>query len=131
MQDPVNEVLSYGTRLVYRTVDTPDGPREYWRKLRMYATSYHPAALGGDDVTATGARLTKGIVAINPRIVPYGTVLYVEGYGEGLAADTGGPRSTPYWIDLGYDDDNYRRWSRYVDVYLLAPPPENIPLLLP
>lgn len=129
--EPVNQVISYGTMLVYRTIDTPDGPREYWRKLRMYATSYHPAALGGDDVTATGARLTKGIVAINPRIVPYGTTVYVNGYGEGRAADTGGPRSTPYWIDLGYDDDNYRRWSGWVDVYLLAPPPRTIPYLLP
>jgi resuscitation-promoting factor RpfB len=129
--DPVNQVNSYGTMIVYRTIDTPDGPREYWRKLRMYATSYHPAALGGDDVTATGARLTKGIVAINPRVVSYGTTVYVNGYGEGKAADTGGPRSTPYWIDLGYDDDNYRRWSGWVDVFLLAPPPANIPLRLP
>lgn len=129
--EPVNEVVSYGTKIVYQTIDTPDGPREYWRKLRMYATSYHPAALGGDDVTATGARLTKGIVAINPRVVPYGTIVYVDGYGEGRAADTGGPRSTPYWIDLGYDDDNYRRWSGWVEVYLLAPPPANIPYNLP
>jgi uncharacterized protein YabE (DUF348 family) len=129
--EPVNEVVSYGTKIVYRTVDTPDGPREYWRKLRMYATSYHPEALGGDNVTATGARLTKGIVAINPRIVPYGTTLYVDGYGEGRAADTGGPRSTPYWIDLGYDDDNYEHWSGWVEVYLLAPPPANIPYNLP
>jgi uncharacterized protein YabE (DUF348 family) len=129
--EPVNEVVSYGTKIVYRTVDTPDGPREYWRKLRMYATSYHPEALGGDDVTATGARLTKGIVAINPRIVPYGTTVYVAGYGEGRAADTGGPRSTPYWIDLGYDDENYQSWSRWVEVYLLAPPPANIPYNLP
>lgn len=129
--EPVDAVVSYGTKIVYRTIDTPDGPREYWRKLRMYATSYHPAALGGDDVTATGARLTKGIVAINPRVVPYGTILYVAGYGEGRAADTGGPRSTPYWIDLGYDDENYQRWSRWVEVYLLAPPPTNIPYNLP
>ncbi len=129
--EPVNEVISYGTRIVYRTVDTPDGPREYWRQLRMYATSYHPAALGGDDVTATGARLTKGIVAINPRVVPYGTIVYVNGYGEGRAADTGGPRTTPYWIDLGYDDDNYKHWSGWVEVYLLAPPPARIPYILP
>ena len=97
----------------------------------MYAQSYHPAALGGDDVTATGARLTKGIVAINPRVVPYGTIVYVNGYGEGRAADTGGPRTTPYWIDLGYDDDNYKHWSGWVEVYLLAPPPARIPYILP
>jgi 3D (Asp-Asp-Asp) domain-containing protein len=131
VQEPVNQVVRYGTRLVLRTLETPDGPRQYWRVLRMYATSYHPAALGGDNITSIGRTLTKGIVAINPRIVSYGTRVYVEGYGEGEAADTGGPRSTPYWIDLGYDDDNYRRWSGWVQVYLLAPPPDDINPLLP
>jgi uncharacterized protein YabE (DUF348 family) len=131
VQEPVNQVVRYGTRVVLRTIETPDGPREYWRVLRMYATSYHPAALGGDNITATGKVLTKGIVAVNPRIVSYGTRVYVEGYGEGEAADTGGPRSTPYWIDLGYDDENYRGWSRWVQVYLLTPVPNNVNPLLP
>lgn len=130
VQDPVNEVLSYGTRLVYRTVDTPDGPREYWRKLRMYATSYHPAALGGDSITAIGETLRKGIVGSDPRIIPYRSQVYVPGYGVGMMADTGN-FARPLWIDLGYDDNNWVSWSRPVDVYLLAPVPENIEYLLP
>jgi 3D (Asp-Asp-Asp) domain-containing protein len=131
MQEPVNRVVSYGTQIVLRTIDTPEGPREYWRKLRLYATSYHPAALGGDDVTATGRKLVKGIVGIDPKLIPYSTTLYVEGYGVGLAADTGGPRSSRYWIDLGYSDADWVSWSRWVDAYLLAPPPENFPYILP
>lgn len=131
VQDPVDEVISYGTRIALKTIQTPDGPREYWRVLRMYATSYHPAALGGDNITSVGKTLVKGIVAINPRIVSYGTRVYVEGYGEGEAADTGGPRTTPYWIDLGYEDHNYEHWSGWVQVYLLIPVPENVNPLLP
>ena len=131
VQEPVNAIIGYGTKVVLRTLDTPDGPVQYWRKLRMIATSYHPAALGGDDITATGARLTKGIVAIDPRVIAYGTQLYVPGYGVGEAADTGGPRSTRYWIDLGYDDENYQSWSRWTDVYILGPIPDNITYLLP
>ncbi|MBZ0275116.1 MAG: G5 domain-containing protein, partial [Anaerolineae bacterium] len=129
--EPVNEVIAYGTNVVIQTVNTPDGPREYWRVLRLYATSYHPAALGGDDVTATGRRLTKGIVAIDPRVIPYGTEVYVEGYGVGLAADTGGPRRSARWIDLGYDDENWVSWSRPVDVYILTPIPANINYMPP
>lgn len=131
MVEPVNEVIAYGTNVVIQTVNTPDGPREYWRVLRLYATSYHPAALGGDDVTATGRRLTKGIVAIDPRVIPYGTEVYVEGYGVGLAADTGGPRRSARWIDLGYDDENWVSWSRPVDVYILTPVPANINYMPP
>lgn len=131
VQEPVNQVIRYGTKIVYRTVDTPEGPKEYWRKLRVYATSYHPAALGGDDVTATGRKLQKGVVGIDPRLIPYDTTLYVPNYGIGVAADTGGPRSSRYWIDLGYSDDDWVSWSRWVDVYLLAPPPERFPYILP
>lgn len=127
---PVSRIVVYGTRVVVRTIDTPDGPREYWRVLRMYATSYHPAALGGDNRTSLGRLLTKGVVAIDPKIIPYDTQLYVPGYGIGVAADTGGPRRFKLWIDLGYDDDNWVSWSRYVDVYLLTPVPAAINYLL-
>lgn len=128
---PINRVIAYGTNIVLRTVDTPDGPREYWRVLRMYTTSYHPSALGGDDVTATGRKLTKGVVGIDPKIIPYGTQLYVPDYGIGVAGDTGGPRKFKLWIDLGYDDSNWVSWSKYSDVYLLTPIPANIDYLLP
>ncbi len=130
LQEPVDEVIAYGTNIVLRTVDTPDGPLQYWRRLRMYATSYHPAALGGDSITAIGETLRKGIVGSDPRIIPYRSQVYVPGYGVGMMADTGN-FARPLWIDLGYDDNNWVSWSRPVDVYLLAPVPENIEYLLP
>ncbi len=130
-RSPINRVIAYGTNIVLRTVDTPDGPKEYWRVLRMYTTSYHPSALGGDDITATGRKLTKGVVGIDPKIIPYGTQLYVPNYGVGIAGDTGGPRKFKLWIDLGYDDLNWVSWSKYSDVYLLTPIPANIVYLLP
>ncbi len=131
VQPPVNRVISYGTNVVIRTIDTPDGPREYWRKLRMYMTSYHPAALGGDDVTATGCKLEHGVVGSDPDILPYGTEIYVRNYGVGVVADTGGKRSMPLWVDLGYSDADYRGWSGYADVYILTPVPDQIDYFLP
>lgn len=128
---PANQIIAYGTNVTLRSVDTPNGPVQYWRRLRLYATSYHPAALGGDNITSTGQTLTVGIVAIDPDIIPYGTQMYVPGYGNGTAADTGGPRTTPYWIDLGYDDANFVNWHQWVDVYLLPPIPDDIDYMLP
>jgi hypothetical protein len=46
-------------------------------------------------------------------------------------ADTGGPRSFPLWIDLGYSDAEFRPWSRYVNVYILTPVPPNIDYIVP
>jgi len=131
VQEPTPQIIRYGTKIVIRVAETPDGPIEYWRKLRLYATSYHPAALGGDNMTATGKILKKGIVGIDPKLIPYGTRLYVPGYGYGEAADTGAPRANRYWIDLGYEDADWEHWARSTDVYLVPPVPDKVIYLLP
>jgi len=40
--------------------------------------------------TATGVCPSRGTVAVDPRVIPLGTELYIEGYGPAVAADTGG-----------------------------------------
>ena len=137
-QAPVNEILGYGTNVVVRTLETPDGPIEYWRTVRMRVTSYTAASSGKakDDpwygITASGLRARKGIVAIDRAIVPWMTNVYVEGYGTGLAGDVGGG-IIGRWIDLGYDENNFESWRGYVDVYFQTPvpEPERINYLLP
>ena len=125
---PQNRQVGYGTKIVLRVLNTPDGSVRYWRALRMWATSYHPSAVGG-DVTATGKKVRKGLVAINPQYIPYGTRMYVPGYGPAEAADTGNLPAR--WIDLGYADEEYVSWHQWVTVYFLWPPPENIVWIIP
>ncbi len=123
---PVTQVTAYGRMLVPRTLDTPDGPVTYWRKIRMYATSYSPARSGTPRSapwygrTRIGMTLRKGLVAIDPTVIPFHTPLYIEGYGKALAADTGGGVKGK-WIDLGYEDHDYESWHWWVDVYVLEP----------
>lgn len=40
--------------------------------------------------TATGKNPQVGMVAVDPRVIPMGSRLYIEGYGYAQAADTGG-----------------------------------------
>jgi 3D (Asp-Asp-Asp) domain-containing protein len=40
--------------------------------------------------TATGLPVGPGVVAVDPAVIPLGTRLSIPGYGEGVAADTGG-----------------------------------------
>jgi len=130
---PTTKIMGYGTKIVVRTLDTSSGPVEYWRVLRMLATSYS-ASTAGTPVTspwygrtATGMQMRHGIVAVDPRVINMRSQVYVPGYGVGIAGDTGGAVKGRR-IDLGYDDDNLVRWYHWVDVYLLTPmpPPDQI-----
>ncbi|MCY4465026.1 MAG: ubiquitin-like domain-containing protein [Chloroflexi bacterium] len=133
VQQPQNQIIGYGTKaVVLGTVNTPQGPREYWRVLCMYATSYSPRSNNGNTQTAIGQTLRTGIVASNPDLIPYRSDVFVPGYGVGYMADTAGYRSSPYWIDLGFSDADYTRdWHEYVKVYLLTPVPAKVSALLP
>ena len=53
--------------------------------LTVTATAY---TLQGQ--TATGAPVGYGVVAVDPSVIPLGTRMTIPGYGEGIAADTGG-----------------------------------------
>lgn len=135
---PVNRVLRYGTNIVVRTIDTPSGPVEYWRKVTLYASSYTATSAGkkpgepGYGITASGVQAGTGVVAVDRSVVPFRSYVYVPGYGVGFAGDTGGG-IRGRMIDLGYDEDEYRSWHGYVDVYFLGPPPpaEDIRWILP
>ncbi len=123
-QEPAQRRIAYGQLIEPQTATVDGQTITYWRKIRMLATSYHPAALGGDNVTATGEILTKGVVAVDPRIIRLRSQVFVPGYGIGSAFDTGGGIISRR-IDLGYDDHNFVSHSEWVDVYQLWPPPAD------
>jgi 3D (Asp-Asp-Asp) domain-containing protein/peptidoglycan hydrolase CwlO-like protein len=89
---------------------------------KVVATAYYAGGggLNGDGTTATGLRARKGIIAVDPRLIPLGTKLYIEGYGQALAADTGG-RIKGDRVDLCFDslDECYRYGRRKIYVYLV------------
>jgi 3D (Asp-Asp-Asp) domain-containing protein len=126
--EPTNKIIAYGTKIVLRELETPDGVLKYWRKIRVLATSYTAATSGKSPdhpqygVTFLGWPMRKGIVAVDPTVINLETEMYVPGYGVGVAADTGGKIRGRH-IDLGYEEDDLQWWYKWVDVYLLAPAP--------
>lgn len=74
--------------------------------LTMSATGYGPGENGPwGNRTATGGRVRYGVVAVDPRVIKLGTRLWVEGYGECVAADTGGAIKG-LRIDLAFNSDH-------------------------
>jgi 3D (Asp-Asp-Asp) domain-containing protein len=58
----------------------------------MESTAYLPSAGLKNPTyrTATGTKAEYGVIAVDPKVIPLGTLMYVEGYGFGIAEDTGG-----------------------------------------
>jgi len=89
------------------------------RKLRIVARAY---ALRG--YTATGSYVSHGTIAVDPRVIPLGTRIYVPGYGWGRAADTGGAiigNSIDLWMPT--TGACYQWGVRYVTISVEMPYP--------
>ena len=120
------------SRVIAEGVGTPGAIADFARRglqktsyiaseaLEMVATAYTAECIGCSGFTASGFRAGHGIVAVDPRIIPLGTKLYIPGYGFAIAGDTGGA-IVGNRIDLGFDSlaDALDFGRRPVKVYTL------------
>lgn len=123
IEKPTNEIISRGTKIVWKTLQTPDGEIRYWKKIRVYATHYDSHCPGCNNTTAIGLQQGKGVIAVDPSVIKLRSNVYVPGYGKAVAGDTGGAIKGNI-IDLGFDDARTAGWTaRYVDIYLMDKAP--------
>ena len=106
-RQPVTEIIAVGTGSAQTQSDKPliaDGRiilptgevLTYTRKDTVRATAYTHTDRGCNTVTATGTRVHRGTVAVDPRFIPYGTRMFIVSsdgsyvYGIAAAEDCGG-----------------------------------------
>lgn len=119
LSEPVNKIVEEGTKVPENMIHG----KKYVKKIVMQGTAYDPSA---GSRTAMGTRARVGAVAVDPRVIPLGTKLYIESadgfptYGFAVAEDIGGAIKGNK-IDLFYNtrSEAYRFGRRNVVVYIL------------
>lgn len=96
-KEPVTQVINIGTKAKPAPVVTNTIPGldvKYKSVATFNATAYCPCSQCcgkyANGYTANGMKAGYGVAAVDTRVIPLGTKLYVEGYGYCIAADTGG-----------------------------------------
>ena len=118
----VNGILETTEVLKSEITQAPNG-KNAKRVIVMQATAYDPTA---GSKTAMGTRARVGAVAVDPKVIPLGSKLYIESmdgfptYGYATAEDTGGAIKGNR-IDLFYNSnaEANRFGRRNVKVYVL------------
>ena len=146
LQAPVNQVIAVGTAVEEPVVEEPTpigGPMPeigdgiitlasgevltYTGTMQVLATGYNKTNEGCDDWTATGTLARVGAIAVDPRMIPYGTRMFIVSndgayvYGIATAEDCGGSIKGNR-IDL-YFDTNYECFQfgrRDCTIYILG-----------
>lgn len=133
---PVNKLVAVGTMGVIRpSRGSGNGSSKlnFRKVIRMKSTAYtaNEACTGkgsGDPyhgITATGTRARRNpsgysTIAVDPRVIPLGTKVYVEGYGLAIAEDVGGAIKGNI-IDVFFSTNSQaNNWGvKQVNVYIL------------
>ena len=124
-------IMRYGAGAAISPLEAPEGitidngvPSSYRKVLTGRATAYSASRGRG----ASGLGLYLGTVAVNPNVIPYGSLLYITSadgqfvYGFAVATDTGGAMMEGHaLVDLFYEtyDEALLSAVQQVNVYVL------------
>ena len=120
----INEIMMVGT---FPSLSVSRGGDQlgYQKVIRVKATAYYAVYGVNDTYTSTGRKAVRNpdgvsTVAVDPSVIPYGSKLYIDGYGYAIAADTG-IAIKGNWIDVFFNTyQEACNWAvKYVNVYIL------------
>lgn len=121
IKEPSNKVVLVGT---LRQVARGGESLRFTKAVEVSSTAYCPCAKCcgkyANGYTHTGLPAKKGVIAVDPSVIPLGTRVYVDGYGYAVAADTGSAIKGTR-IDVCFDThEEALKWGmKKVKVFLL------------
>ena len=90
----------------------------------MTATAYTAHCNGCSGITRTGINLRTNpnvkVIAVDPKVIPLGSKVWVEGYGHAVAGDTGGAiKGTKIDLHVPSKSEAYKFGKRKVKMKII------------
>ncbi len=91
--------------------------------IYVTATAYSAYDPGNGPYTASGTPVRHGVIAVDPSFIPIGTRVYIPGYGEAVAEDTGGA-IVGNIIDIAFDshEEAIEFGCQELEIYIIEYP---------
>lgn len=128
VEKPVEKLVAVGTKVFKQTPSrsrtTVKNTGTSTKEFYVSSTAYTAHCNGCSGITATGINLRSNpnakVIAVDPSLIPLGTKVWVEGYGQAIAGDTGG-RIKGKKIDVYFPTKNqaYSWGNRRVKIKIL------------
>ena len=125
-EQPINKVVTKGTGTNYvvsslnsskYSLISNSSSNSKGNKMVVSATAY-----SGDGITATGTRPRWGTIAVDPRIIPYGTKVYIPKFNMTFVAEDcgGGIKGNKIDIFMNSSSECYNWGVRNIDIYIVG-----------
>lgn len=128
-EESKNKVVAVGTKEVQQKANTTSkkgssskssskesSASNDGKVFTVEATAYSSDCSGCSGITATGINIkqspTPKVISVDPNVIPLGSRVWVEGYGEAIAGDTGGAIKGNRIDVLVSNDSKARSWGR-------------------
>lgn len=110
-KEPVDKIVKKGIKEEFIVASRGSNSRH----MNVEATAY-----AGDGITSTGTRPKWGTIAVDPKIIPYGSKVYIPQFNKTFTAEDCGGAIKGNIIDIfmGSNSEAHKWGRRRIDIYV-------------
>lgn len=111
LKDPINKIVKKGTNEEFIVASRGSNSR----RMIVEATAY-----AGDGITSTGTTPKWGTIAVDPKIIPYGSKVYIPKFNMTFTAEDCGGAIKGNMIDIFMNSNKEAyKWGRHnIEIYI-------------
>lgn len=116
-KEPVDKIIKKGTKESFTLASRSDNSRiDGYKYTKVVATAY-----SSGTITSTGTVPKWGVIAVDPRVIPYGSKVYIPKFNMIFSAQDCGGAIKGNRIDIFMNSESQcRNWGRRtIDIYIL------------